>query len=275
MIIREGLASYIIESLSSQPLLSFALLEKQVLGLSKRSYTPQGIYKELRRLEGDGVVFKVKKEYGLSIAWMLKLMTFTERLSETYLEGSLDHVIPMTRKHKQIWHFTNLIKMNAFWSQLLLAVIHQSPSKKIFGYNPHPWFHLAHTKQESDFIEGLGVSGGMLYLIIGGTTFLDRRTERYWQNGAVEYHFGSSGFSTDQDVYINVIDEYVLTVRLSTKTSQEIEDIYTGTKAMKDLDISSMLTVFNQPTKVSIQLEHSPIKARRLIKKFSAFFGLS
>src|SRR3989344_6358138 len=175
---RKNLSQYIIQSLSSQQFIEVSQLLKKVAETSGKDYSIQGLYKELKKLQEEGVLFKLGNQYSLRLPWVLDFISLADTISATYIERpQLPLILPEINK-KEIWHFTDLLKMNDFWSHVLLALLQESKRKILLGYNPHPWFHLVQTNQEEQYIKSLKLAESKLYLIIGGDFFLDRWTEK-------------------------------------------------------------------------------------------------
>lgn len=57
------------------------------------------------------------------------------------------------------------------------------------------------------------------------------------------------------------------------KTAGVIDALYDLVKKPEDIDISSILKIFRQPTSVSMWLENKPAKAHATRVKFKKFFG--
>ena len=269
---KETLSEHIVRILGNQHAVSaqsiHALLKKT------RNCSIQAVYKELRKLQEGGVVVKTKKHYSLRIPWAIEFVSFANKIKRHYLEFSqLIAILPEYNK-KEIWHFSNLLRLNDFWSQLLLLLIQQSKEKILYGWNPHLWFHLVQTKQEKQYIDSLHKTESKLYLVIGGDTYLDRWAEKFLDKRVLQYAFSKQLFSKKQPCYLNVIDDYVLTVKIDSETMQSIEKIYNSVHSREELDIANILEVFNGKARVSIWLENNPPKARLIRGKFSRFFGV-
>jgi hypothetical protein len=195
-------------------------------------------------------------------------------MTSAYVERpQLPALLPDENK-KEIWHFTDLLKMNDFWSHILLILVQQSKNKVLLGYNPHPWFHLAQTKQEKQYIQALERTNSKLYLIIGGDTCLDKWTEKFWNKKIVSHSFAQSDFHDERATYLNVVDDYIVTIKIDPKTAHAIDDIYANTKFMDDLDLQSVLRIFQQKTKCSVWLEKNPDKAKKIKTKFKKYWGV-
>ena len=234
----------------------------------------QKFYKELRKLQSSGVVFKLKQSYGLRLPWAIDFMSLADTISNTYVNPPLLSSILPDKNKKKIWHFDNLLKLNDFWSHILLILIQHSKKKILLGWNPHPWFHLVQAKQEEQYLKSLGLAKSKLYLIIGGNTYLDRWTEKFLNKKVVEYSFGKSVFEKNRSIYLNVIDDYVVTVKMDTKTNQEIENLYKNIISVENMNIATMLRIFHSKVKASVWLEKNLRKADILRGRFTKFFGV-
>ncbi|MBU4332745.1 hypothetical protein KKD19_02875 [Patescibacteria group bacterium] len=271
---KEKLEDLIVKLLAERPILTATQVRQEIKEKNKK-YSLQAVYKELRKLQNNGVVSKIKQKYGLRLPWALDFVSLADIISQTYIDSPRIASILPERNKKEIWHFNNLLKMNNFWSHILLILIQQSEKKILLGWNPHPWFHLAQTKQEEQYIKSLGLAKGKLYLIVGGSTYLDRWAEKFFDKKIVEYSFGRSACGTEcSPHYINVIDDYVLTVKIDKKTARIIDDLYKNTTSADDIDIASIMDVFHGKINASIWLEKNSKKAQQISGRFSRFFGV-
>ena len=121
---KENLEDFIVKTLADKPSLTVAQINKELVRNAKK-YTPQAIYKELRKLQKEGVLFKLGNQYTLRLPWVFDFVSLADKLSTTYTERpQLSLILPEINK-KEIWHFSDLLKMNDFWSHILLILIQQ------------------------------------------------------------------------------------------------------------------------------------------------------
>jgi len=267
----QKLDDMIVELLSTKAALTAHLLRDQLLVVGKE-FTIQAIYKTLGRLERSGVIVKNRMKYSLRLSWVVDLADLADNASSNYLRVA-KKTLPKTGR-RVIWHFQNLLSLNNFWSQILLSLVENSTDRTLFSWMPHPWFHLVYSEQEEQYIRSLGLTNTKLYLVNGGKTFLDRWTERFWQTNNIEYSFANSVFlKTHPNTYINVIDNYVLTVKLDENITKEIEGLYSAVQSMDDVEFSELFRVFGAGVRASLWLENNPTKAATYRKRFKSFFG--
>lgn len=235
----------------------------------------QAIYKELGKLEQQGVVIKIDRRYSLRVPWILELADLAEQATKTYANARAAAIVLPKEGERVIWHFTDLLKLNNFWSQLLLVLLQQSGERILLTWMPHPWFHLVYSEQEQQYIKSLELTQTRLYLINGGQTFLDHWAERYWQGEHIEYSLAESPFAKeDPSIYYNVVGDYVITGRLDREITEEIEALYAKTKSMDEVDFSEVFRIFNSRVRASLWLEYKPEKAKEVRKKFERYFGI-
>lgn len=238
-----------------------------------QEFTIQAIYKALGLLEASGVIVKNKKKYSLRVSWVLDISHLAKKASLNYKNNSKTH-LPKTGR-RIIWHFNDLLALNNFWSQILLLAAENTNNRQILTWMPHPWFHLAYSEQEEQYIKSLEITGTKLYLINGGDSFLDHWAEKYWQTNNIEYSSSQSWFHDKfKDQYINVVGDFVLTVKLGDKITQEIDNFYQKIGSFDNLDFSEVFRIFGLKVKASMWLENNPEKAQQYRKRFVDYFGI-
>ena len=243
------------------------------LKMAKHPYTLQGVYKELKKLDREGVILKVDKKHSLRLSWALEYTALARSIEESYLSPQYVALLPKANK-KEIWRFDNLFKLNDLWAQLLLVLAEQSKDKIICGWNPHTWFHLAEAKEEEKYIQSLERLGVKLYLFIGGNHYLDVWAEKYLKKEHINYSYAKTSFQEERSKYYNVVDDYILTVKLDQDTTDRIEALYEKTLSQEEMNIAEIMSIFNRKVKASLWLERDPSKAELYRKRFAREFGI-
>lgn len=236
------------------------------------SYSIQAVYKALRKLQRQGVVVKNKFAYSLRLPWVLDMVTLGEQLND-YSTSPKDLINSFAQAPKTTWRFTSLLKLNDFWSQVLLALLQHSRSRTIYAWDPHTWFHLVQTAQEAQFIRSIKLAKSKLVLLVGSNSFLDRWAKQFWLPQVVESHFSIRHFASQQSTYINVIDDYVLTVKLADEATAKINNIYSNTTSMETLKLPEVIRFFSEPHRGAVYLEKNLTKAFAFTKKMQRIFG--
>jgi hypothetical protein len=268
---KESLEERIVLLLSAQSRLAAQAIFSAV-NKGPASYTLQAVYKELRKLQQQGVVGKLGRGYSLRLSWVLGLDELGERMVNTYLKSGALSTLLKT-KSKQTWYVSNLIRLNDLWDQLLISLVQESTSKQLFGYTKHAWYHLAQPQAEDQYIRAVSKEGGKIYLALGSKLPLDAWAEQFWPKHIMEFGYTRQPLHDDHTVEFDVIDDYIVTTKKDLKITQALESIYAQAKTPADVRGDVLLSVFTRPTRVRVTLEHNPTKAARLRKKFFQFFG--
>lgn len=90
-----------------------------------------------------------------------------------------------------------------------------------------------------------------------------------------DYRLGQAPVFNDMSRYQSIIGDYLITVKLDTKTAQDVNDLFDSTHTARDLKFQTIFRVLNSPGKLSLKLEHNPTKAGSYTRKFQRFFGIS
>ena len=268
----ENLEDLIVRILARKQKLAAKQIHKNICNETK-SYSLQGVYKELGKLQNEGVVVKNKGVYSLRLPWILELVSLADTMARQYIESIPGDLILPSENKKTTWYFTSLFRLNDFWSQILLHIIQQSTSKTVLAWNAHPWVHLAQTRQEAQFIRSLKLAHSKMYLIVGGKTALDTWAQQFWDPSIVEYSFNKSTYDNNRNEYINIIDEYILTIKLTNDMADQIEQLYQQTTSIDVLNVADIIELFNSRTKAKITLEKNHRKAKIHVQRFKRFFG--
>ena len=270
---KQTLEEKIVTLLIKQANLTVEDIHRKISDESK-NYSLPAIYKELGKLEFQGVVVKDKKRYSLRLPWVIDFLSLADLVSHTYLDNpTLASVLP-NMGEKKIWHFTNLLRLNNFWAQVLLILVHHSTGKQLFTWMPHSWFHLIYTDSEAQYLKSLRLAHIHLYLICGGNGPLDRWSERFWKSSHISYSFSKIPFSDDPFTYVNIVGDYISTVKLDRKIHDIIDHLYQSTSTVIEINFEHILSLLQQKVKAVMWLEHNPIKAAKLRSRFIRFFGI-
>ena len=232
------------------------------------------MYKALHQLQEEGVLLKEGMHFSLRLAWVHDVLAYGDTLKKQYRESFTASSILPDENKKEIWHFSNLYSLNNFWSQLLLVLVGSVHNKTLLGWNPHPWFHLIQTAQEEKYIQALHALRAKLFLIIGGQTYLDIWASQFWDKKTVEYAYAKAAtFGFKRSEYINVISEYVVTVKLDAVTTKKIDSLYDAAIRPEDINLPEIIAMLNSDVRAAVWLEKKPAKAQKIRKQFERFFG--
>jgi hypothetical protein len=238
-----------------------------------RTYSIAAVYKELNKLLQAGVLVKISRCYSLSLTWTLHLLSLSQSLEENYVKRPSTTLVLPEEGSRVRYKFTSLLRVNDFSSHVVLLLVAKAKEKTVYSWNPHPWFYLAQTEQETGYLRGLRIAGGKFLKVIGGDTFLDHWTKRFWRDDATQYAFSPTGFENDRQLCYNVVDDFIASFRLDAAATAMIDALYLKVQNIKDLQIPELFDLFQRRCRAAFHIEHNPIKAARYRRKFLRFFG--
>lgn len=257
----------LVRVLSEHPGLTLEELTKAVKSNGcKRSV--KALYKELARLRKTGVIMRHDRRYTLQLGWVFEMLNYAQNLSQKYLrEGFFDKLLPSPGQ-KLEWRFRDLTTLDVFWTQMVITLVKNSTESAMFEWLPHPWFILLTAEPEIRLQRAITKLGKKVHIIIGSDRYLDKLAEKYFNPRVYAYRF-DRGFMTDQQsVYYDVIDNWVLTVKLPSSLVATLETLYRQTGSAKEVNIAEIIRVLQQPASIKLSLEHNQPRAARIKKQF-------
>jgi hypothetical protein len=240
---------------------------------NKRKFSPAAVYKVLNKLLTGGVVVKAGPRYSLSLTWVFGVFSFAEKLSKVYFcEEYLDSLLPEAGK-KRTWKFTDLRRCNDFWNQLLLALLKRTPSVDSYAWVPSPWFVLLPGDRDSRLQQVFRMTNRKFYSVFGSSRRFEPVVRKLYNHSNQILTFGKKPFPTKGARYLDIVGDYVLTVSVDSKTSQEISLLFADNKRA-ELNTNAALAILHQRCRTTITIEHSPRKAARLRSTLTRLFDI-
>lgn len=242
------------------------------------SFTEQGVYRVLRKLQSENIVVKEKKTYSLRIAWILDMVMLTDQMQDTYLHDTyLSDLLPEEDGEKRTWQFNNIVKMHDFWTQLNVAIAKHSKTGVAMHYSPHLWYEFIQKDHERQFYRLFLNYIKKSYHVVGSKSFLDRYVTSVLGDEfrQTTYHLvqPEDGIEKDEAIYLNVIDDYVLTIKLDKNMVERINTLYENASPETDLSSIDVLNIFINKTKVKMTLRKDARRAKVYRRKFERLFG--
>lgn len=234
----------------------------------------RAVYKELTNLMAAGIVVKQKGRFSLSLPWMLSLFRCADDLFRAALRRPAASLLPAEKETRR-WRFHDLRRLDQFWLQLIFLLFEGSATRTMFVWAPHFWFHLLEYGRELQAQDAMSVAGNLMYMIVGGDTFLDRQPERYWSRSVYRWSYEPSSFHSERQTYYDVIDDYVLTVKLDARTAHRLGECFRSVKTARDAARVPELALFDHRANVTLSLAHDESRARALRSRFCRHFGLA
>ena len=261
----------IIEMLAEQPRLSAYRMQGMVRRRG-RAFSQAAVYKELGKLQERGVVVKDGIYFSLSLAWILDVFSFSDQLTTTYFTESYLRTILPDSGERQRWRFTTLVRCNDFWNQLLLALLKTSRSQYVLSWVPYPWFLLLSSDQETRLHRAFTVSGRKFYTIFGDTGGKGGLIKSFYGGKSQSYSFADSPLD-DEQTYLDVVGDYVLSVRIDPRTNGKIREFFDSSEAGSMNTMVDKFSALLSRCSATIRIDHDEKRARQLHRVFADYFG--
>ena len=259
--------------LAAQPQITAEEIRQQA-SEGKNTYSHAAVYKVLSRLQANGLVIRAMSRYSLSLSWVFDLLTFADNVSRTYFADSyIESLIPAAGS-KLSWKFSNLVRCNDFWNQLLLALLKHTPPEDVFAWVPYPWFVVLQDDRESRLHQAFKMSRRKFYTNFGPSGPFESAVRKLYKHKNQTISFARGPLADLEGSYIDVIGDYILTVALPTDAARRIQTQLHELGASKESNPGKFLAVIAEPCKIKVVLECSPKKAARLKKDLTAFFSI-
>ena len=270
----ENLEDFIVRTLAARPSASVSELHEYICG-SYRRYSTAALYKELRKLQEQGVVVRRKDQLSLSLSWVFNLVELCDSMYDTHIAApSAGEILPEPGEIKS-FTFSTLAKVDDFWVHAMLIMLQHSKTKRLFQWIPHPWFYLVNSHKSFPFHNALRTAGARIDNIIGGNTFLDRYGQRITTAGVYELNYAPSKFQDIRNLYFSVSDTYMLTVHLSKRKAEEIDAFYDSIRSIDQVDVPRVVDLTTRDARTKVTIERKPAKVRKTWNRFIDYFEVS
>lgn len=242
---------------------------------NSRSCSLPAVYKELRKLQSQGILFKGHGEFALSFSWILNLSQLANQMYRLHTNSPISTDFLPSSSSKNSFTFTQMTKLDDFWMHALFVILQNSNSKVLYQWLPHPWFHLIHSHKVWSFHNALRIAGYKVQNIIGNNSFLDRYSTRFTTKGVYELNYAKSSFESNQSVYYSVSDSFLLSFKLDKTKCTELNSLYNSIKSWDDINVSAIIDVFSGSTKITASIDSNRSNIRKVWNRFIDYFNVS
>jgi DNA-binding transcriptional ArsR family regulator len=237
-------------------------------------YSQRGVYKELNKLEQEGIIYKSGKYFSLQLTWILNLLKFADQAYETSTSQYILKEALRADSFKKVYRFKDLRRLDLFWIQNLMALHQLHQGEPLFLWCPYQWFQLVHSYAVESFYQASDQTSARRYHIIGYDGYLSRiALKSLPKNGT--YSFAESPFHQEQSTYYSLIASTVITIKLDDSITGHMSKLFQQVKRENDLVNADVAKLFHAKVRASLTIEKNERKAKKLRKKFTDFFGLS
>ena len=266
-----SLENLLVELMAKRPSATAATLLDQLQG-SGHSYSIQAIYKELRKLQSQGVVLKRNGEYSLHLSWILNLLSLADKMFDTQTgPGATASVLPAEGEKKN-YRFGKLSHVDDFWIHALLVILQNSTARTLYQWLPHPWFHLINSHKSFPLHQAFEAGGYVVQCIVGGDTYLDRYSKQITTPGVYDFYYAEGPFANQNSVYYSATDSYLITVKPDKASSSRIDQIYKQVQSKQDYKELEVVSTLSLPGRISVSIECRTANVTRVWGKFRRYF---
>ena len=236
--------------------------------------TVQGVYKELRNLGRDAVITKIGKYYSLSLTWILNISALTDKMFDSHLETLPEATVSLATKSKKTWKFSNIQKLNDYWTQLMFLLLQRSQSKVFYQWIPWVWFELLGVGRSITFQEAVKIGGYKIRTILRDHSYIESRFSEHIKISGGSYSVTSSlsPFHNLLTTFYSLLDEYLITVQIDNTLMLALKDLFETTTNASELSSGKVQQVLSLKGQYTISLEHGTKKAKQVRKAMVEYF---
>ena len=259
---RSNLRGAIVEVLSREPLLDAVSLSKRVACVY-RNCSKQGLYKELRKLESQGVVVRQIHRYCLRLPWIIELGELATRIDKVYSSASYLASLLGDKGTKHSWLFSDLRRADLYWTQLSLALHNSIPCKNALAWARHPWFLFCHPQREAEFVKVISRSK-MTALFLEGDGYFDRFYQAHYRTPRYSIHTGVKLAIKHAFDSVEVVGDHLIAVSFDQATRTVLDKAIVRIRNKSDLLQITYERTFWMKARIKITLECNSRKAEAL-----------
>lgn len=271
-ITRDSLEQITLHIMSKRPYVTAEQL-RQTASRGRSAFSPAAVYKVLNKLQNAGIIVKTGSRYSLSLGWIFEIFGYANKLAETYFSESYLATLIPDKDKRLAWKFSDLMRCNEFWNQLLLALLKHTPAGDVFSWVPYPWFALLQEERESRLQKVFRMSGRTFYTSFGHDNPFEPRIRKLYSHRNQIISFALGPLSDQTNRYTDIIGDYILQVTVDSRTAQRIESLMLKGNRKTPPSHSPSLALLTRSCKITITLECNQKKAARLRGQLADFFG--
>jgi hypothetical protein len=276
----QGLAEAIVLELRRGP----SSIQSLILKLHAQGLrvTKQGVYKSLRALREDEVVFLNRGELSLSVRWLQRIEQFVTLAQRAYIDpaSGARHFLNLADGDRITYSFRDPTSVDAFWNHILYILFEAYPNlDRWYAYVPHCWFLIARRSEELALKTFMTKRGCRYLVTAAGKTPLDRFVAKDFDGVMSQYHMlGRALFPGRRErlgAVLNVFGDFVIEAEYDPKTVQTIEEFYRKHKTIDAEGVRALERIVSAPASIRFTISRNKKRAQKLAHQFekSFYFG--
>ncbi|MBP9772989.1 MAG: hypothetical protein KBD26_04190 [Candidatus Pacebacteria bacterium] len=228
----------------------------------------ESLYRILRQLQKDEVIYKNKSLYTLNQIWLRRMRLFIDE----HLKSETMNLFDMQDGDKITYKFKNPNLMGIYWAHSGHVILeNHNPKIPVLIYHPHEWLIHARTHSENYFLNGFKKRGQLGLFAIGGDTDLDKTFQKNWNSKYLE--IGTKiNINAGLNTHINVIGDYVFIITTEKSFGEKLDKIFQDNKSMTPTALYELKKLTEQNYKTKLVLMKSKKEAEKWKKRFKKYF---
>lgn len=274
-----GLSQDIVQLLRQGPLDTSVLVQR--LQRREQRVTVQGIYKALRQLRVQQIVFLHHREATLNLRWLHELESFVLLAEHAYHDASASsgHFLHLQDGDRISYAFKNPIQVDAFWNHVLYSLFEALPKiDRWFAYASHCWFLLGRREEELALQRFMRKRGIKYLFTVGHTLPLDRVIKHDFDGNQAQYAMLEAPLFQERvnhlGLVLNVIGPYLVEAHYDKQTVERIELFYRTTTKMTPEKTRELEAIVALPSRIKFVITRNEQKAEKLARQFGKRFYL-
>ena len=239
-----------------------------------KQYSRRGIYKELQRLEKEGVLMRSLGRYSLRLAWALSLQAQVDQLVTKISRPEIQDLFLPSKDQDLVVTCSDLVRWDRVWTQLMLILHSAFPDLPHFQWVPRYWFNITHPDIQKTFIPSANLHRERRFSIFGGRGPLDVAFEPSMAQVSSVYSMKRSPFESDRRNYRNVIGDYLITCTLDQRTADRIDRLFESVKDLDKLPNDAGAKLLAVKCRGTVRCSWSPVQAEKLRNQIAKFLGV-
>lgn len=276
-----GLAEEIVRELRHGALKTALLWNRIQRRRKERTVTIQGLYKALRQLRQQEIVFLQQGEAMLNLRWLHKLESFASLTEHAYHDrsGNSGHFLQMQEGDRIAYTFKNPIQVDAFWNHVLYSLFEALPEvDRWFAYASHCWFLLGRRKEELALKQFMRKKE-ICYLFTAGSSLpLDRAIKYDFDGTWSQYAMLDTPLfqqrSNHRGIVLNVFGPYVIEAQYDKRMVDQIEKFYRTTTTFTKEKSQELELLVAMPAQIKFTISYNANKAALFTKQLEKKFYL-
>lgn len=258
-----------------EPGLTAEMIRTRVVRLLRRQVTVQGIYKELRRLQKNTIVFKARGRFFLSLPWLLESRSELERSIQTYSSLAVVGDLLPEVGESQVWRFSDIHAMDRLVVNLLVTMLRHGDNREIYHWEPYPWYAVFHADLAAPFLKEFLRGKHKAYGVLGAESPISDKMIAAQEAYSHTWWVGAPLCAHREDTALSVKPPFILTIKYPPQAVAVFRELFAQRNPFTTDAVAPFQGLMAQKLTYRVTLAHNPGRAQTLVRSFRRLFELS